>query len=302
MRIVLTCLMIKILPGVYGQTIIPNGDFENWIDNGNYEDPQYWDTPNNEVSSIPFFGTTVVTKSSDHETGNYSVKLETKHIFILTHNIPGCITLGDLTVDVTNETYILTGGLPIRDKPQHMHGFYKYFPQGGDSCLIAIVLLKTTGVFIDTVAKGYLSTHKTINDWTPFSIWINYIATQAPQIMDIVALSSAQKDGTAGTVLYVDDFTLDFIGGIEDRNPQEGIEIYQDKETRRILVFYDFEKLQQTSVALYNMSGQIVKAIGINRIQKQKQEILYSDCKKGLYALQIIHDNQILTRKYFLDQ
>ena len=74
---------------VNAQTIVPNGGMEDWINYGTYENPQYWDTPNQEISGIPFFGTTVVSKSTDHEEGSYSAKLETKKHFNPSDEHPG---------------------------------------------------------------------------------------------------------------------------------------------------------------------------------------------------------------------
>jgi hypothetical protein len=293
--------ILKITTGAYGQTVVPNGGFETWINYGNYENPQYWDTPNQELESIPFFGTSVVTKSTDSEEGSYSAKLETKHIVILPLNIPGFITLGNLTIDLNTLSYSVTGGVPINDNPTHLLGFYKYYPQGGDSCLIGIALYKTIGNVTDTIGYAYFSTHNTVNDWTPFSAWINYDTVATPDTMNIIALSSAQDTATAGTILYVDNITLDYTLGVEHQDPQAGIKTYQDRETKRILLFFDFDNPQQTSVALYNMSGQIVKANQTGLVRKQKLEISYRDFNQGIYVLEVIHNNQKMTKKFILN-
>jgi hypothetical protein len=299
-RLLLAFILIS-ASQAFGQTIVPNGSFETWINHGSYEDPQYWDTPNQETSSIPLFGTVVVTKSTDHEDGSFSAKLETKHIFIIPLNIPGVVTLGNLNINLTALTFTITGGAPITDNPTHLQGFYKYFPKGGDSCAIGIALFKTTGNVADTIAYGSFSTHDTITDWTPFSAWINYLQQVTPDTMNIVAVSSAQDTSTAGTILYVDNITLDYTVGIDPQNPQSGIRIYQDKETKRLLLFFDFDHPQQTSAALYNMSGQIVKSLPVAYLQKQRQVIRYDDLRKGVYVLQIIHDGQKMTKKFLIN-
>ena len=285
----------------HAQTVVPNGSFETWTNFGNYENPQYWDTPNQETTAIPLFGTPVVTKSTDHEDGSYSAKLETKHILLIPLNIPGVVTLGTLTVDLTLLTYTITGGAPIHDKPTHLQGFYKYLPQGGDSCAIGIALYKTIGNVADTIAFGTFSTHDTVSDWTPFSAWIDYYTDDTPDTMNILAISSAQDTSTAGTTLYVDNIILDYTVGIEPQNPQTGIRIYQDRETKRLMLFFDFNNPQQTSVTLYNMSGQIVGSTATGLVQKQRQVIPYKDLGKGVYVLEIIHDNQKMTKKFLLN-
>jgi hypothetical protein len=286
---------------VKGQTVVPNGSFENWVNYSGYQNPQYWDTPNQEISGIPLFGTTVVTKSSDHEDGSFSAKLETKHILILPLNIPGFITLGNLTLDIANLGYTVTGGWPISDHPTHLKGFYKYMPQGGDSCLIAVGLFKTTAGVKDTIASGYFSTHDVVNDWTPFSAWIDYTVMTAPDTMNIFALSSAQDTATAGSILYIDNINLDYTVGIDHGNPQTGIEIYQDREASRLLLFYDFETTEDVAVSLYSMTGQEVSGIRTVSMKKGKMELFYGHFSPGVYILNVIHGGQKYSRKFVLN-
>jgi hypothetical protein len=300
-NLLLVVFLLRVTTSITAQTVVPNGSFETWLNYGTYQNPQYWDTPNSETDTIPFFGTAVVTRSTDHEDSIYSARLETKHILIIPLNIPGFITLGKLTVDLANFSYTITGGVPINDNPTHLQGFYKYLPKGGDSCLIGIALYKTIGNVADTIGYGYFSTHDSVGDWTPFSAWINYDTVAIPDTMNIIALSSAQDTATAGTVLYVDNISLDYTVGVDSRNPEAGIKIYQDKGTKRLLLFFDFNADQQTSAALYNMSGQIVRSTPARIVRKQKQEISYTDLSPGVYVLEIIHDNQKMTKKFILN-
>ena len=43
------CLFFSVLR-VTAQTPVPNGGFESWVTSGSYENPQYWDTPNQAIS------------------------------------------------------------------------------------------------------------------------------------------------------------------------------------------------------------------------------------------------------------
>ena len=216
-------------------------------------------------------------------------------------NIPGVITLGNLTIDLSLLTFTITGGAPIHDNPTHLQGFYKYFPQGGDSCVIGIALYKTIGNTPDTIGYGSFSTHDTVSDWTFFSAWIIYDTVAVPDTMNIVAISSAEDTGNAGTTLYVDNIYLDYTEGTSNQNPEEGINIYNDRETRRLLVFFDFNAPEQTSISLYNMTGQIVGSIQPGSVQHQRQVLYYGDLPKGVYLLEILHDNLKLAKKFFLN-
>jgi hypothetical protein len=285
-----------------GQTVIPNGGFETWINYGSYEEPQYWDTPNDETAPIPFFGKEVVVKSTDHNSGSYSAELVTQQI-ILYGNIPGFITLGNLNVDLQTLTYTLNGGVPIADMPTHLMGYYKYFPKGGDSCSIGILLTKYNAGIIDTVGYGYFSAHDTVTEWTHFSAWIDYIIQEQPDTMNVMAISSAEETTLdEGTTLYVDDLYLDYTVGVPGHDPATGISVYQDKETGRLLVFFDFDRLQPVSVMLYGMTGQIAAKLPGSVVRNDRQIISYASLRPGIYILEILHGGEKYCRKYLLNQ
>ena len=290
-------------PRLNAQTVIPNAGFEDWITTGNYSNPTGWDSPNEELMSIPFFGTSVVTKSTDHHgTGSYSVRLETKHIALPPLDVPGFITCGTLTVNLTAGSYTLTGGAPVVDIPTHLKGYFKYLPKGGDSCAIGIGLTKTTSGVQDTVGIGSFSTKDTVSDWTPFSAWIDYLTTDAPDTMNIIAISTAQEVMTAGTVLFVDDLFLDYTVGFRGDDPAAGIQVYNDRETSRLMVFFDFPAEQNTSVRLVNMVGQCIFITGPSPTCKERKIIPYGSMREGIYLLEILHDGKVFTKKYFLNR
>ena len=160
-------------------------------------------------------------------------------------------------MDIAGGTFILEGGVPVTDMPTHLKGFYKYFPQGGDTCAIGIGLTKYQNGVRDSIGLGYFSEKNTVSDWTPFSAWIDYDTLIQPDTMNILAISTAQEVMTPGTVLYVDDLYLDYTVGVNESDPGKGIEMYNDRETKRLIIFIDFEKPQQTAVFLYNAMGQV---------------------------------------------
>jgi len=97
---------------------VPNGDFETWITSGTYQNPQYWDTPNQAIAiALPWH--CVVTKSTDHESGSFSARLESKQLTLPSLVVPGVVTLGKLTINIFTQTFGINGGVPISDKPTH---------------------------------------------------------------------------------------------------------------------------------------------------------------------------------------
>lgn len=298
----LACFLTSFIGPAIGQTVIPNGDFELWNTYSNYSDPQDWDTPNSAFMSIPIFGKNVVFKSTDKHGGNYSCKLLTQHINMpgAPFDSPGFITLGTLDIDIINQTYNVTGGVPINDQPTHLMGYYKYQPMGGDSCVVGIVLYKTTAGVQDTIAGGYFTTKDTISDWTHFSAWIEYDTLITPDTMNIMALSSAQDPMTPGTALWLDDLYLDYTVGFNEKDPGAGISVYQDKETDRLIVFCEFPAEQTVVTRLYDMTGRQVRTAGPERITNGRMVIPYQEIRQGVYVLAVQHDGKTFTKKFLL--
>lgn len=284
-----------------GQTAIPNPSFETWTTGGNFSNPTGWDTPNEELMAIPFFGFQVVTRSNDHQgSGSYSAKLETKHLTLPPLDVPGFMTCGNLVVDIANAGFVLSGGVPVSDQPTHLKGYYKFIPKGGDSCLIGIGLTRWNGTGQDTVGTGYFSTKDTVNDWTPFSAWIDYQSAEPPDTMNIIAMSTAQEVMTPGTVLYVDNLFLDYTVSDENGVQPTVIDLYQDREGERLLVFLETSGNESLKIQLLNMNGQVVYQLNAVKGDECRYAIPYGHLSRGVYVLSITRGKQQLTRKYFL--
>jgi hypothetical protein len=287
--------------GVSGQTLVPNGGFETWINHGSYENPQYWDTPNQAISIALPFGTKVVTKSTDNNSGSFSARLESKQLTLPSIVIPGVVTLGTLTIDIFTQTYGINGGVPISDKPTHLKGFFKYQPNGGDSCAIGIGFTKWNNGVRDSVGLGAFSTHDIVNVWTPFYAWIDYVLPEQPDTFNILAISSADSTPTAGTVLYVDDISLDYTLGVGSQDPAAGIDIYQDREEHQILVYFNFEKVENTKLQLFNMTGQSVWQTSDESIMKGRKIVNYTGFTPGIYIMEILHAGKKYCKKFFIN-
>jgi hypothetical protein len=275
------------------QTLIPNGGFEDWTSFGSFSNPSGWDTPNEELMAIPFFGSAVVSKSTDHQSGSFSARLESKHITIPPLDAPGFMITATFSLDISTMAYTITGGVPINDQPTHLKGFYKYIPKGGDSCIIGIGLFKHINGYKDTIAHAEFSTKDTVTDWMPFSAWIDYDTVATPDTMQVYAFSTAQEVLTPGTVLYVDDLYLDYTVGVNEQNSEPII--YNDKETSRLIVFPTDDAL----VSLFNMQGREVSH-GEYTPEKDRIVVHYGQCTDGMYILRVVEEDQVITRTYFL--
>ena len=74
-RIILSLITLILSSSSFAQNgQIENGGFENWLNETVYEKPEIWRTSND----TEFFGTSLLTKSTDANDGNYSAKFESK--------------------------------------------------------------------------------------------------------------------------------------------------------------------------------------------------------------------------------
>jgi hypothetical protein len=280
------------------QTTVPNGSFETWVDHGSYANPQFWDTDNATANSIPLFGRDVVTQDPDCYDGVYGAKLETKNIAFFPISVPGILTLGTLSLDLLGGTYSLTGGFPIQGVPTHLRGFYKYYPAGGDSCGIAIGLSRTVNGKRDSLAYGTFTENSRVDVWTPFSAWIQYDTAAAPDSFNILIVGSAVEEPTAGTILFVDALSLDYSTGIDDEDAEVGIDVYNDKATKELLVYIDFPGMETTRLCLYDMMGRRRIEMNPGKCRKDLFRLDYSSFERGVYILEVLHDGKRFSRKF----
>jgi len=149
---------------------VPNGDFEQWYNESNYQNPTYWDTPNSTTGSLGIFCVSKETGIVQH--GSSSIKIESKSVFGTP--IPGLATLGDFNVNIITFVSTIEGGYPFTYKPSVLKGYYQYEPMYGDEAFIGVLLLKQNGNSWDTLAQGNFKTTNTVLTWTPFTVTLNY--------------------------------------------------------------------------------------------------------------------------------
>lgn len=195
-------------PILNAQNPIPNPGFENWT-NG---EPNGWSTINRNLLGTNF--TAVTIDNSNPQQGNASIKLEsiTKNIFLFGPvTIPGLITLGEIILDVANQTATVDGGVPISGKPESLNGWVRYLPAPGDLGLMGIGLTRWNGISRDTLAYDYLSVGIQ-PDWQTFTVPVNYQIQAQPDTMNLLFLSSNALSGTIleGSKLWLDNLWIEF--------------------------------------------------------------------------------------------
>ncbi len=189
---------------------VPNAGFETWNNLGMYEDPQGWTTLNSTTSGYGF--TTASKDATAPYAGSYDLKLETKSF--LTYGVPGVITTGKITINISTYTYTIDGGIPLTgiQTPDSLVGYYKYAPAGAsDMFSVAVMLTKWNGTSRDTIGSGLFTSSAAQSTYSMFSVVIAYnplFTGTAADTVNVTIFCDQPATATAGTVLNVDDLSL----------------------------------------------------------------------------------------------
>ena len=272
-------------PFVSAQNPIPNPGFENWT-NG---EPDQWSTINRTLLGTTF---TAVTIDNDNpQQGNASIMLETitEEVFLFGPvTMPGLITLGEIILDIENQTATVDGGVPISGKPQSLHGWFRYLPAGNDLSILGIGLTRWNGTSRDTLSYDYL-TLGSQSDWQTFSLPVNYLIGAQPDTMNLLFLSSNALSGTIleGSKLWLDNLWIEFdetpVNQPEDR---VNIRIFA-LENGRVLGVYG--ATHPGELQLYNLNGAMVFRSRMSAARESQSSALPA-LATGIYAARYVSD------------
>ncbi|HRY33030.1 MAG TPA: PCMD domain-containing protein [Bacteroidales bacterium] len=235
---------------------IPNAGMENWISSGSWSDPQFWDSPNQQTTAIPFIGAAVVSKSNDAFSGSWSARLENKSFIAFT--VPGLLTLGQLDIDLVNMNFGLRGGVAFNQRPVKLKGYYKYTQQGNDSCAVAALFYKhNPGGWQDTVGLAWFIGNSTVSQWTQFEAVVDWYTSDTPDTMNILISSSASFTATAGSVLLVDDLFFDYNTPVVSvSKPEHKVSLIFSDVSRSLKADYDLPAGNGISLSVLSITGQ----------------------------------------------
>lgn len=263
---------------------LPNLSFELWDSSAGYSEPVDWTTPNPTSYVFPFYVLTV-TPSAESYSGAQSARLETKEIVGIP--VPGLLTLGELHVDVFNNTSTITGGIPFQYRPEKLFGHLKYFPQANDSALIGVFMLKHNSVngSLDTIGIGSYYQSVTASNFTEFEISIDYSSSEIPDSANIIIISSDVDNPVVGSILFIDDLYFDYSSG-SDRNILKNDLIIINPVGDYLKIINTGEKIN--SVKIYSLSGILVlyKEISLSS-DNMNLDIILSGINSGQYILEI---------------
>ncbi|MDD5570512.1 MAG: T9SS type A sorting domain-containing protein [Bacteroidales bacterium] len=288
MRKIIIFLIFLIALTIKINAQIPNSGFENWINYGNYMRPQYWATTNiySDGSFYP------ITRSTDHyppSIGNYSVRIENNISFLV-----DTFGFGAIQANIIDVLAPPHPAFPIIGKPSHLTGYFKFFPQNGDTMHIGSHLY-FNGI---DVASGGILVDSTVSTWTPFVINYSPYATADSAFINITAYNSrvgAQNYPHGNSVLYIDNLNFDSpIGYIPKYNYDNILfELYPNPANTEITMETS-HTTKESILTICSIGGQELIR---QKIKNSKTQIDISNLTNGLYFVKLITEKTVEVRK-----
>ena len=295
-------IIVLILITAFGYAQIPNNSFEEWVQTNNYENPKNWNTPNvyTQLGSA-----TVVDKSDDAFSGNFSARLESKEIKIgtLTFLAPGAITLADFQINPATQTFSYSGGLFLQQNVYELKGMYKYQGVGNDSAVIVMYNFRNrANEDYDAIGRGYTYLNDAEN-WTPFTVKMKYLNGHVPDTFNVLIMSTTdeglQNMSHDGSVLLVDSLSISTNTGIINLWEKPiALHVYPNPSSS--IIHFEIEKAEKNrELVLYDQEGRILVT---NAFHTKIISLDISEFSSGMYSYAVVEADKIINSGSFLKE
>jgi hypothetical protein len=251
-------LKIVIIPSMLYPSIlfsqIPNQGFEDWIDKGNYNNPDQWLSLNDITEPT---GVYTCTKGSPGNPGASYIKLTSKNVTGM-GLMPGIAVSGELNTS----TMQALSGFAMTGRPESISGNCKYMAYEGDQGYICVLLTRwnISSSSRDTVSYTYHPLPGMEMSWAEFMIALDYQSDLFPDSC-IITLSSSNANGIPTSInsyLYIDN--LDFnniVTSITDGPEQVSIQIYPNPTNSELFIGFP-STYKKADIKILNMNGQVM--------------------------------------------
>jgi hypothetical protein len=278
-------LIVFVIGSITAQQQIPNGGFETWnAPIPQFEDPDDWATLNEY--GIAFSGYTTF-KSDDAAMGSFSAKLESIAfgVFVL----PGAITLGYYDVNMSAATATIEGGIAFTDRPIAIQGSYKNYPVAGDFSMVGVLLTRYNASKgeRDTIGIVMEAFPQTVDTWTTFNLPINYTSEDAPDSLNVFVVSSNMLNLQAGSIMYVDNLSFEYVAGIGDLEHSVQTSIFPNPASN--MVSFSFGEELSGSLNIYSNDGQLVYS---QTVKGKEHSVDVSTYAAGTYYFSVLEGNK----------
>lgn len=277
---------------LFSQTL-PNYNFEEWNNYIFYDEPANWNTPN--PYTILLDSDTSVSISMDAYSGLKAARLETKNI--LSYNLPGFITLAEISVDFLDSSYSVSGGYFLQENIYKLTGWYKYNGVGEDQASIFMYNFKNTPeTGYDTIGYGYGFLDNT-DTWTQFTVYMTNISNAVPDTFNVIIASSLAIGAQEGSVLLVDSLGIYTNTGIINLwKPKTQLKVYPNPAFRNI-TFESENNISNGIITIYNNIGEKLEE---KIFENNSVDFNINNLTPGVYTYTLKEKNKILNNGTFI--
>jgi hypothetical protein len=246
--------------------VVPNGGFENWSDQGGYDEPNNWGTLN-------FFSLTGApagtTQTNDAHSGNSAAKIETTAFDFdsdgLDDTIPGVAFLGEF--DLMGGEVVF--GAPFVNRPDSLVGWFKYATTGTDDAfLLEVTLTKWNELneVSDIIATIEYTGTDIWSNYTRLALPLNYESADIPDSVQLAISTDGGNTFTPGTAVWVDDlvFKTNGFASTPELSATLGIQYYPNPANQSMTIVSP----KNTTIRVYNALGMEVEILKANASEK----------------------------------
>ena len=271
---------------------IPNPSFENWDNNGLYDEPTGWFTYNRYFTET---GVTLCEKTTQHTDGAYALKLISKYSSLQKSVWPGWALSSDDTAQVD-----IKWGFPCTHRPVYFNCDIIYDHRGQDVGMVYIKFTKwdTATKKRIVVAENFKQLTSSITKWTVCQIKISYKTTDIPDTCAIGLICSDETTAVDSTSLIVDNLRFDPVA-INLPQLQSEIQVYPTVAKEKITVLSDAIDIDLSSIQIIDLQGKMVKQLSpINLKMGNELNIDLNGIQDGFYILKLTADNRQYMKKF----
>lgn len=223
MKKIFTLLAGSLALAIQSKAQLTIGNMEQWRTYNSaftsLEAPQGWYGLDSTAALFALTnGKKQVIKSTDAHAGTYAAKLLSHAYGGQIGTLPGIMSNAKISINITDFSYTLSGGLPVTQRVTEARAWIKYMPKStADSgTILAAAVLQGRGVNgTDSIVGAGSFVTGPVGSYTQVSVPITYInGTVVPDHFQIGFASNYQRGGADSSQMLVDDVVLVGVTGI----------------------------------------------------------------------------------------
>lgn len=304
---------------VKAQLQIPNPGFEDWLDVGSStERPNDWHTVKDGKGNASM-GSQTIWRDVNPNSGTFCCKVKTVKVPIIGIITNGALVTGavcawtfskaDGCVDYVPNNANYTAN--FNGRPDSVVFWYKYTPQGSDSCKVETILGKTGRIRTpdsNNISVPYIvgnalwfSENTTVNSWTRVAVPFTYASTDSTDLPEYILISvtssSNQLAGTENSTMWIDDFLCIYNNTSVNENNTDKNEIEAYSFNNSLFINLMNKNISNAEMYVYSISGQLVGSYKLNTKSQNKIDL---NLGKGVYFYNIITEGKTYGGKVYL--